>query len=91
MLVFAITTLLPANVAYLILGPFAPPEQGASLLRAFAGASVPRVTVVLRKAYGKGPLAVVAIGLGISLAVEVVQFTGNFGAVTGDIAGDRLS
>lgn len=27
MLVFAITTLLPANVAYLILGPFAPPEQ----------------------------------------------------------------
>ncbi|WP_198680826.1 VanZ family protein [Lentzea terrae] len=34
---------------------------------------------VLRKAYGKGPLAVVAIGLGISLAVEVVQYTGNFG------------
>ena len=27
MLVFAITTLLPANVAYLILGPFAPPDQ----------------------------------------------------------------
>ena len=27
MLVFAITTLLPANVAYLILGPFAAPEQ----------------------------------------------------------------
>jgi len=27
MLVFAITTLLPANVAYLILGPFATPEQ----------------------------------------------------------------
>lgn len=27
MLVFAITTLLPANVAYLILGPFAQPEQ----------------------------------------------------------------
>src|SRR6476660_928994 len=26
-LVFAITTLLPANVAYLILGPFATPEQ----------------------------------------------------------------
>src|SRR5436190_22650546 len=26
-LVFAITTLLPANVAYLILGPFAQPEQ----------------------------------------------------------------
>ncbi len=35
--------------------------------------------VVLRKAYGRGPLAVIAIGLGISLAVEVVQYTGNFG------------
>jgi peptide/nickel transport system permease protein len=31
MLVFAITTLLPANVAYLILGPFAPPEQVRAL------------------------------------------------------------
>jgi len=27
MLVFGITALLPANVAYLILGPFAQPEQ----------------------------------------------------------------
>ncbi|HEX8867890.1 MAG TPA: VanZ family protein [Lentzea sp.] len=35
--------------------------------------------VVLRRAYGKGPLAVIAIGLGVSLAVEVVQYTGNFG------------
>ncbi|MEV8437208.1 VanZ family protein [Actinosynnema sp. NPDC051121] len=35
--------------------------------------------VVLRKAYGRGPLAVLAIGLGISLAVEVVQYTGNLG------------
>jgi glycopeptide antibiotics resistance protein len=35
--------------------------------------------VVLRKAYGKGPLAVIAIALGLSLAVEVVQYTGNFG------------
>ncbi|MGW6930020.1 VanZ family protein [Lentzea sp. NPDC054927] len=35
--------------------------------------------VVLRKAYGKGPLAVIAIALGVSLAVEVVQYTGNFG------------
>ena len=26
-LVFSISSLLPANVAYLILGPFAPPEQ----------------------------------------------------------------
>jgi len=31
MLVFAITTLLPANVAYLILGPFASPEQVRAL------------------------------------------------------------
>ena len=31
MLVFAITTLLPANVAYLILGPFAAPEQVRAL------------------------------------------------------------
>ncbi len=36
--------------------------------------------VVLRKAYGRGWLAVIAIGLGISLAVEVVQYTGNLGA-----------
>lgn len=35
--------------------------------------------VVLRKAYGKGAFAVVAIGLGLSLAVEVVQYTGNLG------------
>lgn len=31
MLVFGITTLLPANVAYMILGPFAPPEQVRAL------------------------------------------------------------
>jgi peptide/nickel transport system permease protein len=31
MLVFSITALLPANVAYLILGPFAPPEQVRAL------------------------------------------------------------
>jgi glycopeptide antibiotics resistance protein len=35
--------------------------------------------VVLRKAYGKGAFAVVAIGLAVSLAVEVVQYTGNLG------------
>ncbi|SDF34758.1 Glycopeptide antibiotics resistance protein [Lentzea fradiae] len=35
--------------------------------------------VVLRKAYGRGPFAVVAIGFAISLAVEVVQYTGNLG------------
>jgi peptide/nickel transport system permease protein len=31
MLVFGVTALLPANVAYLILGPFAPPEQVRAL------------------------------------------------------------
>jgi peptide/nickel transport system permease protein len=31
MLVFGVTSLLPANVAYLILGPFAPPEQVRAL------------------------------------------------------------
>lgn len=31
MLVFGITALLPANVAYMILGPFAPPEQVRAL------------------------------------------------------------
>jgi peptide/nickel transport system permease protein len=31
LLVFAITAILPANVAYLILGPFAPPEQVKAL------------------------------------------------------------
>jgi hypothetical protein len=35
--------------------------------------------VVLRKAYGKGPLAVIVIALGLSLAIEVVQYTGNLG------------
>ncbi|GLY47569.1 VanZ family protein [Lentzea sp. NBRC 102530] len=35
--------------------------------------------IVLRKAYGKGPLAVIAIAAGLSLAVEVVQYTGNLG------------
>ncbi|TQM82770.1 glycopeptide antibiotics resistance protein [Saccharothrix saharensis] len=36
--------------------------------------------VVLRKSYGRGPFTVIAVGLGISLAVEVVQYTGNLGA-----------
>ncbi|MGM1060203.1 VanZ family protein [Saccharothrix sp. Mg75] len=35
--------------------------------------------IVLRRAYRRGPLAVIAIGLGVSLAVEVVQYTGNMG------------
>jgi glycopeptide antibiotics resistance protein len=36
--------------------------------------------VVLRKSYGRGPFTVIAVGLGISLAVEVVQYSGNLGA-----------
>jgi hypothetical protein len=35
--------------------------------------------VVMRKAYGKGLFLVLLTGLGISLAVEAVQYSGNFG------------
>ena len=40
---------------------------GAELLRAFAGASVPKLTVVLRKAYGGGYIAMNSKGLGADL------------------------
>ncbi|MFD1150218.1 VanZ family protein [Saccharothrix hoggarensis] len=50
------------------------------LQQAFNVALFVPLGVVLRKSYGRGPFAVVAIGLGISLAVEVVQFSGNLGA-----------
>lgn len=50
------------------------------LQQAFNVALFVPLGVVLRKAYGRGPLAVIAIGLGVSLAVEVVQYTGNLGA-----------
>ncbi|WP_461121310.1 VanZ family protein [Saccharothrix stipae] len=50
------------------------------LQQAFNVALFVPLGVVLRKSYGRGPLAVVLIGLGISLAVEVVQYTGNLGA-----------
>ncbi|MEU5697127.1 VanZ family protein [Actinosynnema sp. NPDC020468] len=53
--------------------------SSAFLQQAFNLALFVPLGVVLRKAYGKGPLAVVAIGLGLSLAVEVVQYTGNLG------------
>ncbi|WP_367135290.1 VanZ family protein [Saccharothrix sp. HUAS TT1] len=52
----------------------------AFLQQAFNVALFVPLGVVLRKAYRRGPLAVVAIGLGISLAVEVVQYSGNLGA-----------
>ncbi len=40
---------------------------GAELLRAFAGATVPKVTIVLRKAYGGGYIAMNSKGLGADL------------------------
>ena len=43
-------------------------RHGASLLRAFAGARVPRVTVVTRKAYGGAVITMNSKGLGADLA-----------------------
>src|SRR5919204_3762311 len=43
-------------------------RHGASLLRAFAGASVPRLTVVLRKAYGGAVITMNSKDLGADLA-----------------------
>ncbi|QFZ19292.1 VanZ family protein [Saccharothrix syringae] len=51
----------------------------AFLQQAFNVALFVPLGVVLRKAYRRGPFAVVCVGLGVSLAVEVVQYTGNFG------------
>ncbi|XVS63702.1 VanZ family protein [Actinosynnema sp. CA-299493] len=51
----------------------------AFLQQAFNVALFVPLGVVLRKSYGRGAFAVVAIGLGISLAVEVVQYSGNLG------------
>jgi len=42
---------------------------GASLVRAFAGATVPKVTVVLRKAYGGAYIAMNSKGLGATLVL----------------------
>jgi acetyl-CoA carboxylase carboxyltransferase component len=42
-------------------------RHGASLVRAFAQASVPRVTVILRKAYGGAVIAMNSKGLGADL------------------------
>jgi len=44
-------------------------RHGASLVRAFAAASVPRLTVVLRKAYGGGYITMNSKDLGASLAL----------------------
>ena len=52
----------------------------AFIQQAFNVALFVPLGVVLRKSYGRGAFAVVAIGLGLSLAVEVVQYTGNLGA-----------
>jgi glycopeptide antibiotics resistance protein len=51
----------------------------AFVQQAFNAALFVPLGIALRKAYGKGVLATVFIGLGISLIVEVVQYTGNFG------------
>lgn len=53
--------------------------SSAFVQQAFNVALFVPLGVVLRKSYGKGPFAVVAIGFALSLAVEVVQYTGNFG------------
>ena len=44
-------------------------RHGASLLRAFAGASVPRVTVVLRKAYGGAVITMNSKDLGADMVL----------------------
>ncbi|GAA3883143.1 hypothetical protein GCM10022243_54730 [Saccharothrix violaceirubra] len=51
----------------------------AFLQQAFNVALFVPLGVVMRKAYGRGLLSVGCVGLGLSLAVEVVQYTGNFG------------
>ncbi|MEU4742717.1 VanZ family protein [Actinosynnema sp. NPDC023658] len=60
-------------------GPQAMVTSTAFIQQAFNVALFVPLGVVLRKAYGRGPLAVLAIGLGVSLAVEVVQYSGNLG------------
>lgn len=51
----------------------------AFIQQAFNVALFVPLGVVLRKAYGRGPFAVIAVGLGVSLALEVVQYSGNLG------------
>ncbi|NUT47175.1 MAG: VanZ family protein, partial [Saccharothrix sp.] len=61
-------------------GPGAVVTSTVFLQQAFNVVLFVPLGVVLRRAYGRGALAVVAIGLGLSLAIEVVQYTGNLGA-----------
>jgi glycopeptide antibiotics resistance protein len=51
----------------------------AFIQQAFNAALFVPLGIVLRKAFGKGVAAVACIGLGASLMIEVVQYTGNFG------------
>jgi acetyl-CoA carboxylase carboxyltransferase component len=50
-------------------------RQGARLLRAFAAASVPKVTVILRKAYGGGCIAMNSKDLGADFVLAWPQAT----------------
>jgi glycopeptide antibiotics resistance protein len=61
-------------------GPGAVVTSTAFIQQAFNVALFVPLGVVLRKSYGRGAFAVIVIGLGVSLAVEVVQYTGNLGA-----------
>lgn len=60
-------------------GVVAMATSSAFVQQAFNAALFVPLGIVLRKAYGKGVLATVFIGLGVSLIVEVVQYTGNMG------------
>ncbi|MFD3420920.1 acyl-CoA carboxylase subunit beta [Streptomyces decoyicus] len=62
-------------------------RRGAKLLHAFADTSVPRVTVVTRKAYGGAYIAMNSHGLG---ATRVLAWEGAEIAVMGAIAAVRL-
>lgn len=62
-------------------------RRGAKLLHAFAEASVPRVTVILRKAYGGAYIAMNSVGLG---ATHVLAWPGAEVAVMGAVAAVRL-
>lgn len=62
-------------------------RRGAKLLHAFAEASVPRVTLVTRKAYGGGYIAMNARSLG---ATRVFAWPGAEIAVMGSVAAIRI-
>jgi len=62
-------------------------RHGAGLVRAFAAASVPRVTVVLRKAYGGGYITMNSKDLGAS---HTIAWTGAEIGVMGAVAAVKL-